>query len=266
MIRGSSLLLNLGLPLIRREITGRYRGSVFGLAWALLTPLFMLGVYTLVFGSIFQSRWSGADGKAVEGTGGFAIVLFAGLIVFQVFSEMLSRSPVLVSGNVSYVKKVVFPLQMLPVVAAGSALFHAAVSFVVLLAFMVPILGYVPVTALLLPLVLTPFMVLMLGLSWFLAAAGVYFRDIGQLLGPLITAAMFLSPILFPASSLPDWLQGWYMLNPLSLPVEQVRQVVIFGQLPDWGATAAYLIVAVLAVVLGYGFFQATRKGFADVL
>lgn len=258
--------MNLALPLIRREIAGRYRGSVFGLLWSLLTPLFMLGVYTFVFGSIFQSRWNGADGQEVQGTGAFAIVLFAGLIVFQLFSEVVGRAPTLVTGNVSYVKKIVFPLEVLPVVAVGSALFHAAVSLAVLFFFMIVLLGHVPAMALLVPVVLAPFLVLLLGLGWFLAAAGVYFRDIGQFLGPLLTALMFLSPIFFPATSLPDWLEGWHLANPLAVPVEQVRQVAIFGQWPDWDLLGLYALVAAILAVLGYGFFQATRKGFADVL
>ena len=122
------------------------------------------------------------------------------------------------------------------------------------------------VAALLLPIVLAPFVLLVMGLGWLLAAAGVYFRDIGQLLGPIITATMFLSPILFPASSLPAWLQGWHLVNPLAIPVEQVRQVVIFGQWPDWMALGVYALCAAIVAALGYGFFQATRRGFADVL
>lgn len=256
----------LVLSLIRREVAGRYRGSVFGLFWSLLTPLFMLSVYTLVFGSIFKSRWAGPEGDAVTGTGAFAVVLFSGLIVFQLFAEVLGRAPTLVTGNVSYVKKIVFPLEVLPVVAIGSALFHAGVSFAVLLVFELIFMGRIPPTALLAPVLVAPFVLLVLGLSWLIAAVGVYFRDIGQLLGPIITAMMFLSPILFPANSLPAWLMGWHLLNPLTLPVEQVRDAVIFGRLPNLLPLLVYWAFAALVAALGYGFFQATRRGFADVL
>lgn len=258
--------LRLISPLLTREIAGRYRGSAFGMFWSLLTPLFMLGVYTFVFGSIFNSRWNGAEGQAAEGTGEFAIVLFAGLIIFQLFSEVVGRSPSLVVSNVSYVKKVVFPLEVLSIVAVGSALFHAVVSLAVLFVFEVVLMGRLPWTIVLLPLIVVPFLVLTLGLSWFLAATGVFFRDIGQLLGPLITALMFLSPIFFPASSLPAWVQGWHLLNPLALPVEQVRAVVIFGTMPDWAPLGLYFVVALIIAWLGYAFFAKTRKGFADVL
>ena len=262
----SAARTELVLSLIGREVAGRYRGSLFGLLWSLLTPLFMLSVYTLVFGGIFQSRWAGPDGAAVTGTGAFAVVLFAGLIVFQFFAEVITRAPTLVTANVSYVKKIVFPLEVLPVVAVGSALFHAGVSFVVLLGFELVFMGGVPASALLAPLLVLPFLVLVLGLSWLLAAVGVYFRDIGQLLGPITTAMMFLSPILFPASSLPAWLQGWHLANPLTLPVEQVRDAVIFGRLPDLLPLAVYSAVTLVVAGLGYGFFAATRRGFADVL
>lgn len=252
--------------LIRREIAGRYRGSMLGVLWSLLTPLFMLTVYTLVFGSIFKSRWSGPDGDSVHGTGAFAVVLFAGLIVFQLFAEVLGRAPTLVTSNVTYVKKIVFPLEILPVVAVGSALFHAVVSFAVLLVFEFIFMGAIPLTALLAPLLIAPFLLLLLGLGWLFAAIGVYFRDIGQLLGPVITAMMFLSPVLFPADSLPQWLQGWHLLNPLTLPVEQMRAAVIFGRLPDPLLLLGYTAVAALVAVGGYAFFAATRRGFADVL
>ena len=258
--------MRLILPLLKREIVGRYRGSALGMLWSLLTPMFMLAVYTLVFGSIFNSRWNGTGGEAVEGTGAFAIVLFAGLIVFQLFSEVISRAPALVVSNVSYVKRIVFPLEVLAIVAVGSALFHAAVSLGVLFGFEIVVMGRIPWTALFVPIVVLPFIVLVLGLSWFLAAAGVFFRDIGQFLGPTITAVMFLSPIFFPASSLPNWLHGWHLLNPLTLPVEQFRAVAIFGQTPDWVSLGVYLAVAVAIAWLGHTFFQRTRRGFADVL
>lgn len=267
----SRLLANRALitQLTRREIAGRYRGSVLGVLWSLLTPLFMLAIYTFVFGTIFKARWSGAGADAAQGaqsTGEFAIILFCGLIVFQLFAEVINRAPSLVLSNKSYVKKVVFPLEILPVVALGSALFHAAVSLLVLLGFMVFFTGHIPVTALLLPLVLVSFLVLILGLAWFLASLGVFFRDIGQVLSTLVTALMFLSPIFFPASALPDWLRPYLFLNPVALPVEEARNVLIWGKAPDWLGLGLYAIVAVGVAALGHLWFEKTRKGFADVL
>lgn len=265
----SSLLLvhkqlPLLLPLIRREITGRYRGSALGMVWSLLTPLFMLGVYTFVFGQVFKARWAGANPDASMGE--FAVTLFAGLIIFQLFAEVVTRAPGLILANQNYVKKIVFPLELLVPVALGGALFHAGVSLLVLIVFMLPIHGGVPWTALLLPLVLVPYCLSILGLSWFLASLGTYVRDIGQVLGTLVTALMFLSPIFFPLSALPEWIQPWLMLNPVALPVEEARNLLIFGKLPDFTALAIYAMVSLLVAVLGYQFFQKTRKGFADVL
>ena len=186
--------------------------------------------------------------------------------MFQLFSEVVLRAPTLVLANANYVKKVVFPLQILPVVSLGSALFHAGVSLVVLLGFMLAVYGAIPLTALLLPIVIAPYCLMILGIAWFLAALGVYYRDINQILGTLVTALMFLSPIFFPLSALPEWIRGWIGLNPVSLPVEQTRALLIFGAMPDLLGLAAYTAAALAVAALGYAWFQKTRKGFADVL
>jgi lipopolysaccharide transport system permease protein len=252
------------MELVRRSITARYRGSVLGILWSLLTPLFMLAVFTFVFGSVLKAKWAGAaeDASIAE----FAVVLFAGLIVFQLFSEVVTAAPGLILANQNYVKKIVFPLEILVPVALGSALFHAGVSFLVLLAFVLAIHGAIAWTALLLPLVIVPFCLMILGLGWFLASLGTYVRDIGQVLGTVVTALMFLSPIFFPLTALPEWLRPWLVLNPLALPVEEARKVLVFGQIPDFAGLAAYAIAAVLVAGAGYFWFQTTRKGFADVL
>lgn len=256
--------MSLITPLIRREIASRYRGSALGIFWSLLTPLFMLAVFAFVFGTVFKARWSEMSDNASVGE--FAVILFAGLIVFQLFSEVVTRAPGLILANQNYVKKIVFPLEVLVPVALGSALFHAGVSLVVLLAFILAVYGAIPWTALLLPIVIAPFCLMILGLGWFLASLGTYVRDIGQFLGTVVTALMFLSPIFFPLSALPDWLQPYLLLNPIALPVTQARDVLIFGRLPDFVALSTYAIVALVVAWLGYQWFQKTRKGFADVL
>jgi homopolymeric O-antigen transport system permease protein len=268
-----ALSANLIVILVRREIAGRYRGSMLGLLWSMLTPLFMLAVYTFVFGVVLRARWAAEGAQSAAGAGTsepstaeFAIILFAGLIVFQLFAEVISRAPTLILSNTNYVKKVVFPLEILPAIALGSALFHAGVSFVVLLVFRLFVLGVIPITVLLLPLVLAPFCLVILGLSWFIAALGVYYRDINQFLGTLITALLFLSPIFFPLSALPEWLRPWVALNPLSVPVEATRAVLIFGTFPDFASLGAYSAFGIAIATLGYAWFQKTRKGFADVL
>lgn len=260
-------MISLILSLTRREIAGRYRGSLFGLLWSLLTPLLMLAIYTFVFGVVIRARWSTPSGASAEhSTAEFAVILFAGLMMFQFFSESVGSSPGLIVNNKNYVKKIVFPVKILPVVSAGACLFHTLISLGVLLVFVWGVYGFIPWTAILAPLVLAPLVLLSLGLSWLLAAAGVYFRDIGQVVPPLLTAMMFLSPIFFPRTALPDWLQPYLSLNPLTIPVESLREVAVFGRQPDWSDLGLYAIAAVAVAVLGERFFQAVRRGFADVL
>lgn len=252
----------LAFSLIRREVIGRYRGSVLGTLWSFFNPLLMLLIYTFVFSVVFQARWKGGSGSRTE----FAMVLFAGLLVFNVFSECLNRAPTLILMNFNYVKKVVFPLEILPVVSQGAAVFHGMVSFVVWLVFYVAFFGLPPITAWLFPLVILPLMFLLLGLGWFLASLGVYLRDISQFVGLLVTALMFLSPIFYPASALPDRYQAIMSLNPMTHVIEQVRSVLIAGVVPAWHSYLAQLAGSMLVAWLGYSWFQKTRKGFADVL
>jgi len=251
--------------LIRREVSGRYRGSALGLLWSLLNPLLMLAVYTFVFGVVMKSRWTMPDHQsAAHSTGEFAVILFCGLIVFQFFMEVVSLAPGLIVGNANYVKKIVF--QILPVVSAGAALFHVAVSLLVLLVFAYFVFGHIPPTVILAPVVLAPLVLLVIGIAWVLASIGVYFRDMSQIVSPMVTATLFLSPVFFQRTSLPDWLQPWLSLNPLAIPVESFRNVVLFGVEPNWTALGSYSIVAVVVAFIGYQFFQKTRRGFADVL
>ncbi|MDX8459209.1 ABC transporter permease [Mesorhizobium humile] len=262
-----SKTMPLLLSLTRREITGRYRGSAFGLLWSLLTPLFMLAVYTFVFGFVMKSRWSVPSATNTEHSmAEFSVVLFSGLIVFQVFSEVLSTAPSLVLNNRNYVKKIVFPIHILPAISVGAALFHACVSLLVLLCFAGFVFGGIHLTVILAPVVIAPMAVMVLGVAWMLAAVGVYFRDIGLIVPPVLTATLFLSPVLFPRTALPVGLQPYLSLNPLAVPVESFRNVVIFGVQPNWTALGSYLLVSILVAVLGYQFFQTTRRGFADVL
>lgn len=262
----AKLWRNRGLiiELVRSEVLGRYRGSLFGIVWSLLTPLFMLAVYTFMFGSVIKARWPGMQDQASMSE--FAIILFSGLIVYQLFSEVLTRAPTLILSNTNYVKKVVFPLEILPVTALGSALFHFTVSGAVLLTCILAFHGGLPITVLWLPLVVAPLVAMILGLAWFLASLGVYFRDINQFLSPVMTALLFLSPVFFPTSAMPESMRTWIALNPVTLPVEQARNVMIWGSAPDLEALAIYAIVSMVVCGLGYLWFQSTRKGFADVL
>lgn len=255
---------NRGLlaALIKRDIEGRYRGSALGLIWTFLHPCILLIVYAFVFGTIFKSQWASSTGSQAD----FAMILFAGLIVFNIFAELITRSPLLVVSNPNYVKKVIFPLELLPGMALGTALFHAAGSFLVWLLGYCIFFGLPSVTVLLAPVVILPLLFFCLGLSWFLASLGVYLRDIGQLMSLVVTVSMFLSSIFYPVTALPEQYRPFVMLSPITVAVEQFREVVFFGTLPDWRYFLAQFCLGGLVLVLGFAWFQKTRKGFADVI
>jgi lipopolysaccharide transport system permease protein len=248
--------------MVWREIIGRYRGSLLGLFWSFVNPVLMLAVYTFFFSVVFQARWASGTGGKFE----FAVLLFAGLIVFNLFSECISRAPGLILANVNYVKKVIFPLEILPWVALGSALFHMMVSCAVILLFLA--ISGLPIhwTILFFPVVLLPLLPLVMGLSWILASIGVFIRDVGQMIGMCLTALMFLSPVFYPASALPDSIRGYLFLNPLTFIIEQARDVLIWGKLPDWCGLLIYTVFSLFIAWIGLFWFEKTRKGFADVL
>lgn len=247
----------------RREVVGRYRGSIMGLAWSFFNPILMLVVYTFVFSVVFKAKWGGVGEQSQTS---FAIVLFVGLIVYGLFAEMVNRAPGLILANVNYVKKVVFPLEILPVVGMGAALFHTLISLSVLLAATLLINGSLVWTAIFFPLVILPLLIATLGVAWFLASLGVFVRDVGQITGMFTTVLMFLSPVFYSISALPEKFQFWLMLNPLTFMIEQSRAVMIFGKLPDWTGLGIYTIASLAVAWAGYWWFQKTRKGFADVL
>lgn len=249
--------------LLRRDIHSRYRGSALGLVWSLVTPLIMLGIYTFVFQFVFKARWNDTSG---ETTLNFAIILFLGLSIHAVLAEILTKSPQLITSNPNFVKKIVFPLELLSWINLLSGLFTFAISLLLLLGFIMMEQGRIPVTAVLLPIVLLPYCLMLLGISWLLAALGVYLRDIQQITGTLATLLLFLSPIFYSVTTLPAPLQSFIYLNPLSYPVEAARQLLIYGQLPAISGLAIYSFIALNIAWVGYRFFRLVRPGFADVL
>jgi lipopolysaccharide transport system permease protein len=258
LLRNRSLIM----ALIKREVVGRYRGSFLGIFWSFFNPIFMLAVYTFVFSVVFKARWNASSDSKTE----FALVLFAGLIVFNLFAECVNRAPGLILANANYVKKVVFPLEILPWVALGSALFHTLISLGVWLIAYAFLFGLPYATTLLLPLVFLPLMLLIMGVSWMLASLGVYLRDVSQFVGILTTVLMFLSPIFYPISALPETYRSFLLLNPLMPAIEQTRNVLFWGKIPGMSMLGGYLLAAACIAWLGFAWFQKTRKGFADVL
>lgn len=245
-----------------REVLAKYRGSLLGIVWAVLNPLLLLAVYTLVFSGVFRMRWSGTSG----GTGEFALLAFSGLILFNLFAECLTRAPGLMLENVSYIKKVVFPLEVLPYVQLYVSLFGAVISFAVLGVVYPFVFGTPPLTALLLPLLFLPVLLMVLGLSWFLASVGVFLRDVRQVIGILITVTMFVSPILYPADIVPEAWRGLVRLGPLTVPLEQVKNVLFWGRLPEPLPLALYSLASLAVAIGGFWWFKRTCKAFADVV
>lgn len=248
--------------LVRREIQGRYQGSFLGVFWSLVNPIFMLTVYTFVFSTIFKARWSGGGDSKIE----FALILFSGLILFNFFSECLSRAPGIIISNSNYVKKVVFPIEILTIISLGAALFHASISLMVWMLAYLLFFGMPQPTIFLMPIIILPLILFSLGFTWFLASFGVFLRDVSQLIMLFTGALMFMSPVFYPVSALPEKFQFLLRFNPLTLVIEQTRDVLFWHNginILEWLISFACSLTIAWA---GFAWFQHTRKGFADVL
>lgn len=248
--------------LTKREILGRYRGSFFGLAWTLITPLAMLGVFAFVFGEIFKAKW---PSSGMGDDTGFILNLFIGLSVFWFFSEILNKAPRLFSSVPNYIKKVVFPLGVLPIVSLLGALFHFCVYMLIIVLIAVFSKG-VDLSLISLPLVIGVSFPMLLGISLFLGSLGVYIKDIGTVMGVIVSMLMFLSPIFYPLESLSQNLQTVFLFNPLTVIIEQTRTVVIHGAWCDFEVLFYYFIVSCLVFAGGLKTYRVTKKGFADVI
>ena len=253
---------SLLVELTKREILGRYRGATIGMFWSLISPFLMLMVYTLAFGYILRSRWPGTSGSTTD----FALILFVGLIIHGFFAECLIRAPQLVLSNPSYVKRVVFPLELLTCSMALTALFHFGMNSLVLVALKWFWHGDLSWHVLLLPIVVAPLVILAIAVGWFLSALGVYLRDIGQIVGVLATAMLFLSSAIVPVQSVPENYRWVFYANPLTLIIDQAREVVIWGRMPDWVALGLYTVCVTVLAILALGLFRRMRGGFGDVL
>jgi lipopolysaccharide transport system permease protein len=246
-----------------REIQGRYKGSFMGLFWSFINPLVLLLTYTFVFGIIFKSRWRGTR---VDNMGDFALVLFCGLTIFNIFSECATRAPSLILAVPNYVKKVVFPLEILAISALGGALFHSGISLIIIIGGSLLFKGSLPWTLILLPLVLIPLIFLCLGITWFLAGLGVYVRDINYSVTLIVQVLFFVTPIFYPIEIIPPAYQRIVLLNPLTPIVHEARNVMIWGNAPEWQLLGWITLLGLLAMILGYTWFMKARRGFADVI
>lgn len=257
-------LRNKGLvgQFVKRETISRYKGSYLGFMWTILTPLMMLVVYTFVYSEVFKSRWNEGSSNKLE----FAVIIFCGITTYTLFSEVVSRAPFLILSNTNYVKKVIFPLELFPIISVGSALVNAGVNFSLIIIYSIFVTGTISWTVLMLPIIIIPLLLFSLGLSWLLSALGVFLRDIGQMIGIIIQALMLLSPIFYSLDVIPQDFRWFYYLNPITYFVGDIRGIMIWGELPDFNVFSAELLVSLVICITGFIFFRKTKHGFADVL
>jgi lipopolysaccharide transport system permease protein len=248
--------------LTRSRVAERYRGSLLGGAWVLVLPLLMLGVYTFVFSEVFRARWDGA------GLGGFAFALrlFAGMLVFGIFAECANEAPGLLHANQNYIKQVLFPTEILAWVSLLGALWRFAMGFLLLVVFQLASSGWPPVAILSLPLTLVPLAFLALGTSWLFSSLGVFLRDLAQVVTVFTSALLFLSPVFYPASRVPESLRPWFQLNPFATILENVRAALFEGRLPDWRALGVVTALAFVFAWVSHAWFLRAKSSFADVL
>lgn len=252
--------------IIKRDMESKFKGSLLGSLWVVVTPLMLLLVYFYVFSVVFRTRWSLPQTGEAAGSALSALILFSGLTCFNFFSECFSRAPGLMRENTSFIKKIVFPLHLLPFSAIGLALFNMVISYGLLFVLYFLIIGIPPITAFLLPIALLPFILFTGGITFLLASLGVYLPDIKQIVPPISMAVMFLSPIFYPIDMVPASLKDFVMLNPFTWFLEDVRSVLFNGIIPPFGSFGIQLLSAGLFFVLSILFFQKTKKGFSDVL
>ncbi len=262
-------------PLLRRPaLIGRFavreaaearRGTLLGAAWGLITPLLMLGVYAFVFGAVFQARW-GAPAPGAETGVPTVVILFSGLIVFNLFADAAIRAPVLVLKHRTLAAQPNFPLDILPWASVAAGLMNAAPQILILLAAVVITTGAPPWTAPLALLALAPLILIALGLTFALGALGVFLRDLQQILPPILTGVLFLSPVFYPAELAPGPARPFLAINPIAPSVDGLRDALLFGAVPDLARTAGHAGIGLLCCWIGYFLFAKTRKAFADVL
>lgn len=249
--------------LVRRNIEGRYKGTMMGLVWMVVTPLVMLAVYTFVFGVVFKARWGAGFG---DSKAAFALIMFCGMAVFNIFSESVNGSVSIVSGNPNYVKKVVFPLELLPVSSVLSACFFGLIWIGILLLGIVLFFHKICFAAICLPLIFIPLVLFSCGLAWFVASLGVFVRDLAHAIGIILQVLYFMTPIFYSVEMVPENLRPILLLNPLTTIVQSARQVLILDQWPDWQMLGIVTLLSMAVFQLGYFWFMKTKRGFADVL
>jgi lipopolysaccharide transport system permease protein len=247
--------------LARRELAARYRGSVLGMLWALLTPAVTIAIFTFIFAGIFGARF-GTNGTTWD----YALYLFCGLLPWTMFQETLVQSSTTIVTHSNLVKRVVFPLETLPIAKALSSLGNQLFGTIALLVFIAVVRQQLHLTLFWLPALIVPQLLFTLGAAWLIASLGVFLRDIAQGISLFLTAWMFLTPIMYPESLVPERYQFFININPFTPLVRNYRRILLEGTAPDWPGLAYFTAFALVSFVLGYWWFARTRKNFADVI
>lgn len=255
---------DLIIQMLMRSLAARYQGSILGVGWSFAQPLLMLGVYTFVFGIVFKARWGGADFG--DSRSAFPLIMFCGMAVFHIFSESVNNSTMVVANNPGFVKKIIFPLEILPLCNVLTSLIFGLVWFALLLMGVVLFLGSGSWTMLFLPIVLLPLLLLSSGLSFLVASLGVYLRDMQQIVNIVTQVLFFMTPIFYPTDLVPERIRWVLQANPLSILVEQTRRVFLFNQFPEVLPMLEVFAISMVIFQLGLLWFSKTKKGFADVL
>ncbi len=248
--------------LVKKDIQQRYQGSVLGMLWSFIAPILMLVIYTFIFSEVFQARWDVDTSDKYQ----FALVLFCGLTAFNLVGEVMNRATALIASNTNYVKKVIFPLEMLPVVTTLSALFNCLISFVILIVAKLIIYKNVSPTLYLIFLNLIPLIVMAVGLGLLISAISVYLKDVGNFISLLVNILMYMSPVFFPLSAVPESFRAVCEANPMTYLIENFRNVVIYGKWLDWKYFGISCTVSIVIYWIGKVVFMRAKEGFADVL
>lgn len=245
----------------RREILGRYKGSALGIFWSFLNPLFMLAIYTIVFGFIFQARYGQT---ASETKIDYALALFCSLNIFHFFSEVVSRAPTLLVDHPNFITKVVFPLEIFGVASIGSAIVHLMISMTPLLIGLLIVQGQIHLAALYVLPWLIPLTLFSLGITWALSSAGIFLRDINALISPFVLVLLYVSAVFYPISKVPENFRWLFLLNPIAQIIDQSRKAMVWGMSFDFQLWCILLLVSLIVFHGGYAFFIRARRFFAD--
>ncbi|OEE68507.1 sugar ABC transporter permease [Enterovibrio norvegicus] len=248
------------LALVKRDVLIRYKGSILGGLWNIINPLLMLAIYGFVFGIVFKAKWG------VDTDKNFAMILFCGLMVHTFVAEVINGCPLLIQSNANYVKKVVFPLEILPIKVVMVSLFNHIISLAILIFFIVSMGFGFAISWLYYPLLLFPLICISLGIGYIVTSMGAYVKDTAYIVGFITTILLFLSPIFYPVSAIPEKYHVFIFMNPFAYLIEQAREILIYDNMPDISGLVTYSIFSILFLLISMKFFNKLKAGFSDVI